>query len=529
MTNNWLTCFPEGYTPRKQQVEALNFSIKNFEQKKFVILELPTGVGKSFIATTLGQYYYKNNLSWKTYILTTQIILQNQYNREFPSYANISSKNNYRCLTFPDTSCGEMKWLHDFGSVPRCGDCPYQQAKENFMTNHMSITNTAFFLSNLQYNENIIDNRELLVIDEAHNLQDQLIKYKGIELNFQKLHKEYGYKQKNWISQDDDHIFDWITNIFYIWLANKKTEYKENIQTGLGLLNLARSKLIDISKRYDYLDKLMCQLNRAIEVFSPERWVLQNDGKNKVVNAKPVYASDFSQEMMFRKAKKVLLMSGTILNKSTYCRNLGIPLEDCAFLSLDSPFSIQNRRIFLINSGSMSKRNINNTLPMLISNMRKILQLHKQDKGIIHVSSHYIANEIYKNLNLDRLVIVQGYNNRDEMLDYHYQNGNNTVLISPSLMQGIDLKDDLSRFQIIAKVPFPNLGSSYISIKKDLIQDWYAYQTAKTIVQAYGRSIRNQKDYAITYILDGDFIWFFKKNARLFPKYFKEAISHGKI
>jgi Rad3-related DNA helicase len=63
----------------------------------------------------------------------------------------------------------------------------------------------------------------------------------------------------------------------------------------------------------------------------------------------------------------------------------------------------------------------------------------------------------------------------------------------------------LSRFQIIAKVPFPNLGDKYISVKKDLLPKWYAYQTAKTIVQSYGRSVRNENDYAVTYILDSDF------------------------
>jgi len=79
---------------------------------------------------------------------------------------------------------------------------------------------------------------------------------------------------------------------------------------------------------------------------------------------------------MFKTANKILLMSGTILNKYDYCQNLGIPLNDCEFLSLDSPFPVDNRRIFLINSGSMSKRNIKTTLPSLLEDIKKILKLH---------------------------------------------------------------------------------------------------------------------------------------------------------
>lgn len=528
--NDWRKFFPKKYKPREIQIQAIQFIQDTFyvKNKKFAVLEAPTGTGKSFIASTIANYVNSLYEFNRSYILTTQIILQNQYKKEFEQFANVSSKANYYCSMFKDSTCGDMKWLHQYGGVPTCKNCVFEREKQNFLNNKVSITNTAFFMTNLQYNEDLIKDREFLAIDEAHNLEQQIIKYKSIQIDCATLVKEYAFNESYWVKERED-VFKWLIQTLYCWLQEKATTLKSFIENNNKGLNLSRSKVIDVSKKYDFLDKLLCQLDRSIDVFDPNRWVVQNDTENKVIKITPLFAYDFAQSMVFKKANKVLLMSGTILNKFDYCKNLGIPIDDCQFLSLDSPFPVENRRIFLLDSGSMSKKNIQKTMPNLIKDIKKILELHKHQKGIIHVSSHHIANLIFDALQNSRLVISSEFNNRDEMLQYHSDN-DNSVLISPSMMEGVDLKQDLSRFQIIAKVPFPNLGNKYISIKKDLVNHWYQYQTAKAIVQAYGRSIRSQQDYAVTYILDADFgTWFYPRNKQFFPKYFRQAVSYGKL
>ncbi len=46
---------------------------------------------------------------------------------------------------------------------------------------------------------------------------------------------------------------------------------------------------------------------------------------------------------------------------------------------------------------------------------------------------------------------------REEVIAEHVNSTKPTVLISPSLHTGLYLKDDLSRFQIITKVPYPRI------------------------------------------------------------------------
>jgi ATP-dependent DNA helicase DinG len=80
------------------------------------------------------------------------------------------------------------------------------------------------------------------------------------------------------------------------------------------------------------------------------------------------------------------------------------------------------------------------------------------------------------------------------------------------LYTGLDLKNDLSRFQIIVKVPYPDLGDRWINEKRKINQQWYIWQTGLRLVQAYGRSIRSKDDWAITYVLYSGFENFVKKN-----------------
>jgi superfamily II DNA or RNA helicase len=48
------------YTPRKEQIDALEFIKKNktdMSDKKFFLLDLPTGIGKSNLAMMIADWY----------------------------------------------------------------------------------------------------------------------------------------------------------------------------------------------------------------------------------------------------------------------------------------------------------------------------------------------------------------------------------------------------------------------------------------------------------------------------------------
>jgi len=93
------------------------------------------------------------------------------------------------------------------------------------------------------------------------------------------------------------------------------------------------------------------------------------------------------------------------------------------------------------------------------------------------------------------------------------------------MTEGIDLHGDNGRFQIICKVPFPYLGDKLVRKRMNKWKWWYPLQTAKTIVQAVGRSVRSDDDHAVTYILDSDWQRFYSINKSLFPANFRESLQ----
>ena len=101
-------------------------------------------------------------------------------------------------------------------------------------------------------------------------------------------------------------------------------------------------------------------------------------------------------------------------------------------------------------------------------------------------------------------MLTHNSDNRDAVLKKHTTTKKATVLLSPSMTEGVDLKGDLSRFQVICKIPYPYLGDQIVRKRMYKHKDWYGLQTAKSIVQSCGRSVRSNTDTAVTYILDSD-------------------------
>ena len=143
-------------------------------------------------------------------------------------------------------------------------------------------------------------------------------------------------------------------------------------------------------------------------------------------------------------------------------------------------------------------------------------------------TSYKQLNFIRENISQDnrcRLLETNPEIERDEVITEHVNTPKPTVLISPLLHLGLDLKDDLSRFQVIAKVPFPSLGDRWIDEKRKRSGKWYNWQTALKLVQGYGRSIRSKDDWAVTYVLDGMFKSFVDRNKNILPNWFLESIK----
>ncbi len=533
MTFDWQPFFPFS-EPRKEQVRAIDFALDAFlnKDKKFVCLDLSTGIGKSPIGIAIGRYLLSqkyNNPSYEKgfYILTTQKTLQEQYIDDFGrlkgSLKTIKSSTNYGCSRF-DKNCGEIQTIlkKDKNFHPCKQDCIYKHAKKEFLSSPEGTTNFPYFMLSANFNPQFKP-RELMIVDEAHNIENNLTSF--VEISITDRFAKKFLKMEMPKIKSEKFALDWVENEYYPALIQHIDKLDILIERNANI----KAKLDEISnfaKQFDLVKKHKDKVKKFIELYSEDNWAMtvENVKGTRKLEFKPIDIAPYTNDYLFRLGERVLLMSATILNKEAFCRSVGINKRNCEILSIPSPFPKENRPVFFLPCGKMSKDSIDKTLPKMADIIKDLLQQHKNDKGIIHTVSYKITEYIKNNVPSDRLLIPTPQN-KEQVLQEHYDSDKPTVLVSPAMSEGVDLKGDRSRFQIICKVPYPSLGDKVVEkrIKKDKF--WYPYTTAKAIIQSLGRSIRSETDYSNTYILDLCFQDFWERNKNMFPLDFEELLK----
>ncbi len=525
---------------RPAQQDAIDFAINAFtnDKKRFVIIEAGTGVGKSAIGLTVGRYMrglydLDDETSEGSYFLTTQKILQDQYIKDFSSACggmrSIKSSSNYQCSFHKKNTCAEsLRALKVAEKGSRFWkscvfNCNYKNAKKDFVESQESVTNFPYFLAETTYSGKL-GKRRLLVIDECHNADTELSKFIEVVVT-ERFAKTVKLKMPEIRTQLQAYM--WIKNDY----APKIASHLKHMESMLEKYEGLKEKLNDfimIAKKFELLDKHLCKVNRFLEMYDKENWVFNLDHgdarKGRRIEFKPIDISSYADPHLFNYGDKVLLMSATILNRDAFCEVMGIPKDDCSFISIPSPFPVKNRPIYTFPIGKMSAANIDSTLPKLRDAVKEILNQHSGEKGIIHCHTFKIANYLKNNIR-DKRLLIHNSENREHVLNEHIRSKDATVLLSPSMTEGVDLKGEHSRFQIICKIPYPYLGDKLVKKRMNKWKWWYSMQTAKKVVQATGRSVRSMDDHAVTYILDQDWDRFYSNNRNLFPKGFRDCIK----
>lgn len=617
----------------RQICEAFNSGYKH------IILEAPTGFGKSAIAITIARTL------GSSYICTATKDLQTQYSRDYQFLKIAKGKNNFLCRVKEDfvesgkylcsscnsktdleckhTSCDYgpclsdesmegsgckyrtfindykidnkgkenekifistdklqnykneyVNWIHlqNFSKPRQWNPCYYfDQLFQALRASH-SIFNYSIFLSLLS-NKSMMQQRDLLVLDEAHLLETEIVKFRGLSISKKRWRRyiqdfkmiDHGYDMNGWLEflinlERTILVLIGYESLVHSLVKERKEKYgydsvkksttrnkrivsaselfeddaslELNIRSENGKnLDVDKELLIDIIQD---IDKLTRTINNILS--NPNNWIVSEVHKENYdvtrVDLKPLDPSKYIKAVV-EKCPKTLIMSATILNEKTFERNLGLSSEDNStkFIQIQSDFPIENRPIFplsveYLNFSNLQQMDVKSKISRAIDN---IMHIHSNDKGIIHTSSYEQLNFIKDNLsktNSRRLILTDPEIERDEVIREHSESKKPTVLISPSLHTGLDLKDHLSRFQIITKVPYPNISDKWTSEKRKINQEWYYWQTALRLVQAYGRSIRSKDDWAKTYVLDSAFNYFIKVNKNILPKWFLSAIRN---
>ena len=538
------------FKPRKEQREALEFINDQYQKdktNKFYLLNLPVGIGKSYLALMIADWYKKNvNRTARVDIVTNSKILQDQYSNEFESISDLKGKENYECEAY-SCSCAQGSEFNRLNKTS-CEECPYSNARENYISGGVSLTNFYLYILYAIYNQKLMESRgaRVLIVDEAHSFDDVMSDFISIKIT-ETIVKKFNFSNEYDILKTLKSVNSITSYVdFLSYLNGEIIDTIEGMEKGMGTSkrdiksdkrDLKISKVLNTKNSDVKLMNLVTDLKQyqlKIEVFlkeykeNPNNWVLESNWNEKTrqkeLSLEPIWAYDYLDKYVFSNYDMVFLMSGTILDKILFCNLNGLDINKTLYYSIPSPFPLKNRPIFYMPLGKMSFKSKEETFKIYIPYIKKLLEKYKGKKGVIHTNSFELAKWIEESIKDPRLVFHDS-SNKDEILKMHFESNEPTVIVSPSMDTGVSFDNDKARFQIIAKIPYPSLASQKNKMRQVNNPDWYSWKTCAGLVQMTGRPVRSITDYADTIIIDGGFGDVIKHSSQFLPDWIQEAIN----
>jgi Rad3-related DNA helicase len=357
-----------------------------------------------------------------------------------------------------------------------------------------------------------------MICDEAHSVPECVMSFVALKITDESANELSLDLPSN---MSVDNVLSWLRSHYEPQLVRLDESLRSERSKQLLPNKPPQSDTVALCRRATAVDKHLCSVRRTL-TNANENWVVDTDKQSFTLT--PLSARAFVNDALIRRNDKTLFMTATVLDETAFRRELGLDDKKVFFMSLDSPFKAENRTVYFIPSCKLKHTEVQATVKELTKGVRIILDHHPNDRGIVFVSSYTQTHELIRQMNEPRLITHVNANDKKRLMREHGQRSN-SVIVSPSMHVGVDLKDDLSRFQIVAKLPFPSLGLTSVKKQSELDPRWYAYKTALTLVQATGRSVRSETDSAVTYVLDVDFGWFFDKWKHLFPAWWRAALK----
>jgi Rad3-related DNA helicase len=383
---------------REGQKNAIEFTLNAFnEGKRIVILEGPTGSGKSAIGMTIA------DMVNTSYYLTATKILQDQLVDEFgDQIVELKGRNAYPCTFYnrygpkmvqlgiwkqgqldnylaksPDcasgfckTKTGKSQSKAQGAAAHKClkcftekgpngngrpgGDlsilppgmkysaCPYYEQVYKAVNGRKVVMNFSSFLFQTQMTKRFDNPRDMMILDETHNVEPQLMDFVSLAISDANLSK-YGIFIPQLSSALEYAVFFQDAKVEEA-IFKAIMEARENDQFWL------EDELSRTLKKYKtFLD----HVRETDAEWVAEYEQIASTGSHRVT-LKPVYVHGMAHELLFHYAKQVVMMSATVLDVDVMCKSLGIQRDHVAAFRMKNRFPAENRPIYLKTVGKLT-------------------------------------------------------------------------------------------------------------------------------------------------------------------------------
>lgn len=486
---------------RPNQAQAIDDVLTS--DKPFVGQALHVGSGKS--AAYMGVAVISKA---RTMILTSTKGLQTQLLNDFGDLGlvDIRGKSNYECVGLPGHTCEE-------GSIGKClyrggCHCTWGKAKQTALESNLVTTNYACWASTNRYGQGF-GKVDLLVMDEAHAAEDALCRAMKITLDRRELRDILRFQ---W---PDD-----VTNMecWKDWALVAKRRADLDHQALKMKIDASAHPSDDQIHKFRKLSNIKRKLSE-IAICKPDRWCVEEWNGSDGFQFDPIAPEDYAKKVLFRGATKVLLVSGTI--RPAVFTALGIDPEEYDFFDYPKNITIARTPLIFVPTVAVDRKTTQYGLGKLVERIDEIIESRADRRGIIHTGNFRIRDFVIQNSRYSQFMISNYTQDGDvtaEIVKQFKQSKPPTILVTPSVTTGYDFPGAECRYQIIAKLPFPDLFSSKVEREKERLDPSRGITIMwQHLAQAFGRPDRSEDDWAETFILDNHIENMIHKHSKLAP------------
>lgn len=455
---------------RQTQREALDW----FQSLDSAVMaaQLPTGAGKTLFAAAAASLTGGK----ATYLVATKA-LQAQVLRDFESTGmrDIRGRANYKCTNYKNCDDG----FDNDCSLSNTSACPYTCAVTAAQLSQLPETNYAYWLYSQGVRNKAFEDTQLLICDEAHNIESQLSGFASVKVYA----KELGKLGTEW--SRDGHMSEQDPENWKGWAKNKIESIDDSDEDDKDPLS----------------DRCRCISKMG------SNWVWQFDDRGHVT-FEPVRLGGFMQKLIAG-VPRVLLMSASLsqfaLDLLLFKRNTNGATDavtDYEYRAWPPVFPQDHAPVYHIPTVKLNWKSTDEDYKKVIEAADSIIDARLDRKGIIHTVSYARTKRVLEHSRHSRRFIW----NKDssdlaKSLELFRRSGE-AVLVTPSVEEGFDFAGSECEYQIVLKFPFPNETQRVIKERCSQIPGYRLHYAAQKIVQMRGRPIRSYWDRAETFILD---------------------------
>lgn len=523
-----------------EQEQVANQILDSLNYKDAVVLEAPTGWGKTGLAYQIWKQSGKRVL-----VLNHSNVLLKQYrdllelNLKDKS-VSCMGKSNYRCLKNKSKYCN---------SGTDCGGCLYADPEIplcEYYWRRMLSSIRGLVISNYHQQILLEDlHYDIIVCDECHNIENILVDFSTVKMDLDFINKldeeirsidSFKNKSKEQKITSENPSINKLKRILNIVNENN---YKEEFDKFYQIVDSLKTDYIEHSNVKELIDTYLEPYTRYKEDPSKNsNYIYEEKVGTYEFKLVPLKVDKMFQDKILKKCDKIVLMSATVINHENMIKDLGLNPSKTEYIELGSKIPVDNRPICGMSTGRISMKGQDQDIiesedfSKICKKIVEIVKAHDaiNESGFIYCNSYRLGKLIYNGIRDDlkdfNILMNTDSKQTKEVLDKFLDTTKpRRLLISCSFAEGVNFNDDISRFQIIPKVPYLYLGSKRIALKNEMNNRWYVNKAVEQIIQVAGRSVRSPEDYAVTYILDKAFKFTYKKYEMDYPKWFDQAIT----